>query len=203
MNMAGLESCMTFTNYSYDPVIDKYFAHARFYDSKTGRMLAKDPIKNNINPYLYCDNNPVNFVDPRGELPSAAVMGLIGGGIGFIWGAGSNFYEQWKSGKKIDYMDVVRSAVKGAGNGMATGLFMGGGLGIIKRAFLSYGAEFAAGLIDLNEYDGLSTAGLLRLGRDSAINTVWNAAYGGGAAKGLAKALGRAAVVSGVVLNHI
>ena len=34
-----------FTNYSYDPVIGKYFAQARFYDSANGRMLSPDPVK--------------------------------------------------------------------------------------------------------------------------------------------------------------
>ncbi len=36
---------MRFTSYSLDPVIGKYFAHVRFYDSANGRMLSPDPIK--------------------------------------------------------------------------------------------------------------------------------------------------------------
>jgi len=40
----------------------------RFYDKSTGRFLTRDPIdyKGGINLYAYCDNNPVNNVDPSG-----------------------------------------------------------------------------------------------------------------------------------------
>ncbi len=42
---------------------------ARFYDSAQGRILAKDPVKSGLNGYPYCDNDPVDYVDPTGEVP--------------------------------------------------------------------------------------------------------------------------------------
>ena len=38
--LPGLEENLRFTSYRYDPVIGKHFAHARFYDDASGRMLA-------------------------------------------------------------------------------------------------------------------------------------------------------------------
>ena len=45
---SGLEENLRFTSYRYDPVIGKYFAQARFYDSANGRMLSKDPVKSGL-----------------------------------------------------------------------------------------------------------------------------------------------------------
>ena len=36
--LPGLEENTRFTSYRYDPVIGKYFAQARFYDSASGRI---------------------------------------------------------------------------------------------------------------------------------------------------------------------
>ena len=38
----------------------------RYYDPTTGRFLSRDPIKDGRNWYVYCDNNPLNAVDPWG-----------------------------------------------------------------------------------------------------------------------------------------
>ena len=45
-----------------------YHNRARTYDPITGRFLSKDPsgISGGLNTYLYCLNNPVNFVDSTG-----------------------------------------------------------------------------------------------------------------------------------------
>jgi len=45
-----------------------YYFRARWYDPGTGRWLSKDPIgiEGGLNLYVFCDNNPVNFVDPEG-----------------------------------------------------------------------------------------------------------------------------------------
>ena len=45
-----------------------YYFRARWYDPVTGRWLSKDPIgiSGGLNQYVFCGNNPVNFVDPFG-----------------------------------------------------------------------------------------------------------------------------------------
>ena len=38
----------------------------RYYDASTGRFLSRDPIQGGYNWYAYCENDPVNAVDPEG-----------------------------------------------------------------------------------------------------------------------------------------
>ena len=46
-----------------------YFG-ARYYDPKIGRFITPDPIRkiNDPNLYIYCSNNPTNYIDPFGFL---------------------------------------------------------------------------------------------------------------------------------------
>ncbi len=43
----------------------KYFG-ARFYDPEVGRFLTVDPVKDGLNWYIYCLDNPLSFKDPDG-----------------------------------------------------------------------------------------------------------------------------------------
>ena len=79
MNMAGLENVNHFTNYTYDAVIEKYYAQYRFYDAVNSRMISEDPIKAGSNWYVYCSGNPVNFIDPLGL--DAHMDEQVGGGF--------------------------------------------------------------------------------------------------------------------------
>jgi RHS repeat-associated protein len=49
-----------------------YYVRARYYDSKSGRFISRDPIKRtgprSINPYLYACANPLRSVDPEGTI---------------------------------------------------------------------------------------------------------------------------------------
>jgi len=51
-----------------------YYYGARYYDPTIGRFITRDPIKGSImnpqtlNPYVYCLNNPMKYVDPDGQL---------------------------------------------------------------------------------------------------------------------------------------
>jgi RHS repeat-associated protein len=38
----------------------------RYYDASTGRFISRDPIRAGYNWYAYCENDPVNAVDPEG-----------------------------------------------------------------------------------------------------------------------------------------
>jgi len=66
MNMAGVDNAIGFTSYTYDVVLDKYFAQARFYDASNRRFIQEDPIKDGLNWYAYVGNSPILFVDPLG-----------------------------------------------------------------------------------------------------------------------------------------
>ncbi|KJR97693.1 MAG: hypothetical protein VR68_12300 [Peptococcaceae bacterium BRH_c4a] len=43
-----------------------YHMRARYYDPATSRMLTEDPARAGLNWYTYCNNNPINFIDPQG-----------------------------------------------------------------------------------------------------------------------------------------
>ena len=50
----------------YDDETDLIYLRNRYYDNQTGRFITEDPIKDGLNWYSYCGNNPVMFVDPWG-----------------------------------------------------------------------------------------------------------------------------------------
>ena len=66
MNMAGVDNVIGFTSYTYDTVLDIYFAQARFYDQNDRRFTQQDPIKDGVNWFAYCGNSPTKNIDPSG-----------------------------------------------------------------------------------------------------------------------------------------
>ena len=63
-----------YTGQVYDKETGLYYYNARFYDPEGGRFLTQDTYRGEqIEPgtwhlYVYCANNPVNYVDPSGHL---------------------------------------------------------------------------------------------------------------------------------------
>ncbi len=53
-----------------------YLLGYRYYDSTTGRFLTRDPSSFGRNLYIYCDNNPLSYVDPLGLMPDWMHIGL-------------------------------------------------------------------------------------------------------------------------------
>lgn len=66
MNYAGIDNMNNYTGYTYDEVMEIYFAQARFYDPADKRFIQEDPMKDGSNWYAYCGGNPVTWVDPLG-----------------------------------------------------------------------------------------------------------------------------------------
>ncbi|MCX6361682.1 MAG: RHS repeat-associated core domain-containing protein, partial [Armatimonadetes bacterium] len=61
---------------------------ARYYDAQVGRFITRDTVLGE-HPYLYCEHEPVGFVDPSGHVTVLGVTvtwgwagGLVGGAIG-------------------------------------------------------------------------------------------------------------------------
>ena len=77
----------TFTGHIYDPVLDIYFAEARFYDAINRTWMAMDPIKDGLNWYQYAFSNPTTYWDPTGMFGLDFFSDLVGSGSaigGFI-----------------------------------------------------------------------------------------------------------------------
>lgn len=50
----------------YDNESGLIYLRNRYYDSTSGRFITEDPIRDGLNWYVYCGNNPVIFVDSSG-----------------------------------------------------------------------------------------------------------------------------------------
>jgi RHS repeat-associated protein len=65
-------SGVAFTSREWDAESGLYYYRARYYDPKIGRFLSEDPLPlqdrpiEELHPYVYVMNNPVNHVDPLG-----------------------------------------------------------------------------------------------------------------------------------------
>ena len=50
----------------FDTETNTIYLRARYYDPVTGRFSSEDPIRDGLNWYTYCANNPILYVDPLG-----------------------------------------------------------------------------------------------------------------------------------------
>jgi RHS repeat-associated protein len=120
----------TFTAREKDPETGLYYYRARYYDPRAGRFISKDPIGfagGDANLFRYVKNNPLNFVDPEGEVMPTVIAGgvfggaLIGGAAGAIVGAASEWVNH-----NGDVTAALQGALTGAAMGAVTGAVAGG-----------------------------------------------------------------------------
>lgn len=184
---SGFQEQPRFTSYSFDPVIGKYFAQARFYDAEQGRMMGKDPVKRGLNAYPYCDNDPVNYVDPTGEIANIIAGGIAGGVIGGAFGFAGSAVSQLMSGERFSLRKAIGSAANGAVVGAVKGALVSSGAGI----GLSLAADFIGGAAGsaLEQKIGSGRVSLKESLVSGATNAVSGAIYGKGPLKGFGDAL--------------
>jgi RHS repeat-associated protein len=80
-----------------------YYFGARYYDPMVGRFITPDPVMGIspqlLNPYPYCQNNPILYVDPTGEwvwlVAFMAIGALAGGGVAYAMGYRPNDWQFW------------------------------------------------------------------------------------------------------------
>ncbi len=103
-----------YTNHVFDEDLGLNYMQARYYDPAIGRFLSMDPqgfrpgMPDLFNRYAYAGNNPMNRVDPDGELwvQIAVVAGLAIGAIHVAseWGSsGTKNIQEGRAGAMADY----------------------------------------------------------------------------------------------------
>jgi hypothetical protein len=91
---------------------------ARYYDAQVGRFISRDTDLDQL-PYLYCDHDPVNAVDPSGHLPSWLRKVINYGEDVLIGGCGA---------VAIALIPVEAPAIVVIGAGAIIGGFVGGAI---------------------------------------------------------------------------
>ena len=87
-------NAIRYRGYYYDTETGFYYLNSRYYNPEWRRLISPDDTAyldsetvNGLNLYCYCNNDPVNFVDPSGHFGIWALIGitvgamLIGGGV--------------------------------------------------------------------------------------------------------------------------
>lgn len=128
-----------YRSYYYDRETKLYYLNARYYNPEWRRFISPDDTAyidpdtpNGLNLYAYCNNDPVNFVDPSGH---SITLALIFAGT-FAVGFGSSlFINAATNNWKLDWRDFAQAGVDGlfavAGTALAmTGICSGVSIGL-------------------------------------------------------------------------
>ena len=81
---ASFDNELCYTGGVYDENTGLYYLNARYYNPETGRFISRDTYEgtseepSSLHLYLYCANDPVNYVDPSGHHPLAIALGTAG-----------------------------------------------------------------------------------------------------------------------------
>ena len=130
-------------------VLGLYDFHARYYNPLLGRWFNPDPANQLTNPYIFCGNNPLMYVDPDGQFFWLAPLigALIGAAtytasVAFSEGGFSN----WSWGSFFQSMGIgalSATATYGVGAGFdKLGLMAAGG-----KFFVESGRALSHGLV--------------------------------------------------------
>ena len=108
MNLHGLDNINNFQGYTYDVVLNIFFAQFRFYDPNLRRFLSQDPIKDGHNWYAAVNNNPIRYIDPWGLAAEVTVV-VNGQTVRAVQRDGQIFIGLWASLTAIGHVPQIES----------------------------------------------------------------------------------------------
>jgi RHS repeat-associated protein len=140
------ENNLKFTGQWWDSEIGQYYLRARIYDPVLMRFTGRDPVRGkfqepmSLHKYLYCQNDPVDRIDPDGKFAGVAAALLIRAAIGMTIGGFSSYKmsggDPWATAAGIITGGVA--AMLGSPQAAISGLRLigyGAGLGASTNAF--------------------------------------------------------------------
>ena len=123
-NHLGNLNPFRYRGYYYDRETGLYFLQTRYYDPVVGRFLNRDSVNyadpqtiNGLNLYAYCLNNPVEYVNPTGNIAIALLISLLLLGAGSVAGGVINGVSSYNKGFRG--WDLFKDIFLGAGMGLA------------------------------------------------------------------------------------
>jgi len=136
----GALNPLRYRGYVYDNETGFYYLQSRYYDPTIGRFLNADAFASTgqgllgNNMFAYCNNNPVMYSDPSGEI---LIEALIFIGAAVLVGAGTGAFIAASNGG--DAGDILEGAIEGALTGG-----IAAALGFFTAPFGATGAVLAA-----------------------------------------------------------
>ncbi len=112
----GAMNPLRYRGYVYDTETGFYYVSSRYYDPEIGRWINADSYistGNGVlekNMFAYCLNNPVNMVDPSGEIAITTLI-LIGSIVAGVAVSGYTAYTSHKYTGKVDWNNTILSGL--------------------------------------------------------------------------------------------
>ena len=171
-----------YRGYYYDIETGFYYLNARYYDPQIKRFVSADSIEylgagsalKSYNLYAYCENNPISFLDTKGNFLCTTIGALVGG----LFGAATALVEG-KKGREI-WASAANGAISGAVAGVAADVIMvtGGSGAVVVGVYAAAGAlgSYAGTLTEnaINGNDVLSK----EIQCEVLIDAAWGGAFG-------------------------
>ena len=148
---------LTYRGYFYNREIGLYYLINRYYDPETGRFISADDAEYldfqtlyGSNRYIYCLNNPVNYIDPDGTIAITLACLIIGAIVGAVVGFGLMLKKDWEDDGKlfngsVSFWEYLGGTLIGAAIGGLIGYGAGVAAGLLGGVSMGYGIASTGG----------------------------------------------------------